>query len=564
MLLNKLSKSVAPRCAQAFQARGAGMSTKAVVDNFASPDHYFEKDRISAGDPSKRAFTYFLLGGARVAYATAGRLAVIKFVGSMSASADVLALATAEFDLSNIDEGATVTVKWRGKPIFIKHRTDKEITISKDVNVANLKDPETDDVRVQNPKWLIVLGVCTHLGCVPTSNAGEYGGWFCPCHGSHYDLSGRIRKGPAPLNLEIPPYKFIEENKVLLDRMASCAQEAVDDDVRRELKRARTILVKIGTEIVHSTDGVLAMGQIGAIVEQIAMLHMQGHNIILVSSGSVAIGKMVLHRQYLLSGSMQSHLGGRVGESVNFFEKACAAAGQSGLQSLYEMLFAQYHLACSQLLASDADFRIPTVRQNLKKTVRTLLDVGIIPVINENDVITLRKTPLIQDKKIAWDNDSLASLFAQELGVDLMIILTDIDGVYTANAGNNTCISAFKFVVHGVQCVDIISSSVDGSGKTLIHEFKPSDTGIISPQSRVGPVGQKDKLHSCIRAVDSGAVRAAVIAKAEPGSLLRLLKGERVGTLFAVRDGIRIGAESDNEDHIDPLYSGISNPKSKL
>uniref|UniRef100_K3WIT9 Aspartate/glutamate/uridylate kinase domain-containing protein n=1 Tax=Globisporangium ultimum (strain ATCC 200006 / CBS 805.95 / DAOM BR144) TaxID=431595 RepID=K3WIT9_GLOUD len=314
--------------------------------------------------------------------------------------------------------------------------------------------------------------------------------------------------------------------------------ETVDDDVRRELKRARTILVKIGTEIVHSTDGVLAMGQIGAIVEQIAMLHMQGHNIILVSSGSVAIGKMVLHRQYLLSGSMQSHLGGHVGESVNFFEKACAAAGQSGLQSLYEMLFAQYHLACSQLLASDADFRIPNVRQNLKKTVRTLLDVGIIPVINENDVITLRKTPLIQGKKIAWDNDSLASLFAQELGVDLMIILTDIDGVYTTNA--------------------------DGSGKTLIHEFKPSDTGIISPESRVGSVGQKDKLHSCIRAVDSGTVRAAVIAKAEPGSLLRLLKGERVGTLFAVRDGIRIGAESDNEDHIDPMYSGISNPKSKL
>lgn len=192
------------------------MSTKAVVDDYSSPDHYFEKDRIAPGDPSKRAFTYFLLGGARVAYATAGRLAVIKFVGSMSASADVLALATAEFDLSNIDEGATVTVKWRGKPIFIKHRTDKEIELSNAVNVSNLRDPETDAVRVQDPKWLVVLGVCTHLGCVPTSNAGEYGGWFCPCHGSHYDLSGRIRKGPAPLNLEIPPYKFLEDNKILL------------------------------------------------------------------------------------------------------------------------------------------------------------------------------------------------------------------------------------------------------------------------------------------------------------------------------------------------------------
>ncbi|CAH0479322.1 unnamed protein product [Peronospora belbahrii] len=192
------------------------MSTKAIVDTYESPDHYFEKDRIDAGDPSKRAFTYFMLGGARVAYATAARLAVIKFVGSMSASADVLALATAEFDLSNIHEGATVTVKWRGKPIFIKHRTAKEIDICNEVDVSNLRDPEPDAVRVQKPEWLVVLGVCTHLGCVPTSGAGEYGGWFCPCHGSHYDLSGRIRKGPAPLNLEIPPYKFLEENKILL------------------------------------------------------------------------------------------------------------------------------------------------------------------------------------------------------------------------------------------------------------------------------------------------------------------------------------------------------------
>ncbi|TMW55611.1 hypothetical protein Poli38472_010493 [Pythium oligandrum] len=218
MMLKKLSTSVAPRCAQAIKARGpaAAFSSKSVTEDFSSPDHYFESDRVANGDPSKRAFTYFMLGGARVAYATAGRLAVIKFVGSMSASADVLALATAEFDLSNIDEGATVTVKWRGKPIFIKHRSEKEIAISNDVNLGNLRDPEADADRVKDPKWLVVLGVCTHLGCVPTSNAGEYGGWFCPCHGSHYDLSGRIRKGPAPLNLEIPPYQFIEDNKILL------------------------------------------------------------------------------------------------------------------------------------------------------------------------------------------------------------------------------------------------------------------------------------------------------------------------------------------------------------
>jgi delta-1-pyrroline-5-carboxylate synthetase len=184
------------------------------------------------------------------------------------------------------------------------------------------------------------------------------------------------------------------------------------------------------------------MGKIGAIVEQIAALHMQGKNVIVISSGSVAIGKMVLHRQYLLSGSMQSHLGGQVGEKVHFYDKACAAAGQSGLQSLYEMLFAQYHLACSQILASDGDFREPQVRTNLKETVRTLLNVGIIPIINENDVITRRQTPLIDEhNRIAWDNDSLAALFACEMQVDAMILLTDVDGVFRATDGSFPCCS---------------------------------------------------------------------------------------------------------------------------
>lgn len=307
----------------------------------------------------------------------------------------------------------------------------------------------------------------------------------------------------------------------------------------RDLRRARTILIKIGTEIVHSPEGLLAMGQIGNIVEQIAALHMRGHNIILVSSGSVSIGKMVLHRQYLLSGSMQSHLGGQVDDNAQFYEKACAAAGQSGLQSLYEMLFAQYHLACSQVLASDADFREPQVRANLQRTVRALLDVGIIPVINENDVITRRTTPLINENKIAWDNDSLAALFAQEMMVDLMVLITDVDGVFTGTKDN----------------------------RKIISRFQRGDKQTIATESRVGAIGQTDKLHSCIRAVDSGAVRAAVVAKAGQRVLLRILNGERVGTLFVV-DGEPIGDAEVEEQHIDPLYSGIAlqarNPMSKL
>ena len=124
----------------------------------------------------------------------------------MSASADVLALASAEFDVSSIAEGTTLTVKWRGKPVFIRHRTADEVAKEAAVPMSALKDPQADKDRVQDAEWLVVLGICTHLGCVPISGAGDFGGWFCPCHGSHYDVSGRIRKGPAPLNLEVPPY----------------------------------------------------------------------------------------------------------------------------------------------------------------------------------------------------------------------------------------------------------------------------------------------------------------------------------------------------------------------
>ncbi|KAG0366715.1 hypothetical protein BGX24_003578 [Mortierella sp. AD032] len=134
----------------------------------------------------------------------------------MSASADVLALAKVEVDLSTIPEGRNVTIKWRGKPVFIRHRTADEIDEANAVNIAELRDPQNDAERAQKPEWLVMLGVCTHLGCVPIGEAGDYGGWYCPCHGSHYDISGRIRKGPAPLNLEIPAYSFEEGNKIVI------------------------------------------------------------------------------------------------------------------------------------------------------------------------------------------------------------------------------------------------------------------------------------------------------------------------------------------------------------
>eukprot|EP00475_Leptophrys_vorax_P038165 TRINITY_DN6679_c0_g1_i4.p1 TRINITY_DN6679_c0_g1~~TRINITY_DN6679_c0_g1_i4.p1 ORF type:complete len:277 (+),score=11.66 TRINITY_DN6679_c0_g1_i4:112-942(+) len=173
-------------------------------------------ERYPPGDPSKRAFTYLVLTGGRFIYASALRLLVLKFILSMSASKDVLALASLEVDVNNIEPGNTVTVKWRGKPVFIRRRTPGDVAKALDVNLSELRDPEPDTERAPNPEWLVVIGVCTHLGCVPLPNAGDYGGWFCPCHGSHYDISGRIRKGPAPTNLEVPQYRFMEDGKLLI------------------------------------------------------------------------------------------------------------------------------------------------------------------------------------------------------------------------------------------------------------------------------------------------------------------------------------------------------------
>ncbi|KAI0308018.1 ubiquinol-cytochrome c reductase iron-sulfur subunit [Multifurca ochricompacta] len=142
---------------------------------------------------------------------------VTEFLGTMSASADVLALAKVEVELASIPEGKNAIIKWRGKPVFIRHRTQDEIEEARQVDWKGLRDPQSDEVRVKKPEWLVMLGVCTHLGCVPIGESGDFGGWFCPCHGSHYDISGRIRKGPAPLNLEVPVHDFNEaEGKLIV------------------------------------------------------------------------------------------------------------------------------------------------------------------------------------------------------------------------------------------------------------------------------------------------------------------------------------------------------------
>ena len=140
--------------------------------------------------------------------------AVWPLVDQMNPDQSVKALASTEVDVSSLEPGKSITVLWRGKPVFIKRRTETEISEAQAVNLKELKHPEKDADRVKKAEWLVMMGICSHLGCVPLSDKGEYNGWFCPCHGSHYDTSGRIRKGPAPTNMEIPKYVFIDENTI--------------------------------------------------------------------------------------------------------------------------------------------------------------------------------------------------------------------------------------------------------------------------------------------------------------------------------------------------------------
>ena len=173
-------------------------------------------DLKSKEDEGKRDFlivsTYALAGVGAAAF-------VWPLIDQMNPAADTLALASTEIDLSSLEEGQSITVKWRGKPVFVRYRTKEEIKQANEVSLDEMRDPQLDTDRVTNEKYIVLVGVCTHLGCVPLGQKtgdvkGQYGGWFCPCHGSHYDNSGRIRKGPAPTNLAVPSYKFLSDTLI--------------------------------------------------------------------------------------------------------------------------------------------------------------------------------------------------------------------------------------------------------------------------------------------------------------------------------------------------------------
>ena len=185
-------------------------------DKMAESDTNKNPAKEDVQEPGRRDFivvaTYAMagLGAAAVAW---------PLIDQLNPAADTLALANIEVDISKIAVGQSITVKWRGKPVFIRHRTADEIVRANATDLDDLRDPQVDTARAEKPEYLVLVGVCTHLGCVPLGQKtgevrGDYDGWFCPCHGSHYDTSGRIRKGPAPTNLEVPPYNFLSDSVV--------------------------------------------------------------------------------------------------------------------------------------------------------------------------------------------------------------------------------------------------------------------------------------------------------------------------------------------------------------
>jgi ubiquinol-cytochrome c reductase iron-sulfur subunit len=173
--------------------------------------------KMDAEDGTSRRDFLYLTAGAMGAVAAGS--AAWPLVDSMNPAKDTLALATTEIDISKVEVGQAIVAVWRGAPVFIRRRTPEEIAKAEVDDAADLRDPQKDSARVQKTEWLIVKGVCTHLGCIPLGTKagqprGDFGGWFCPCHGSHYDTSGRIRKGPAPHNLTVPPYTFVTDTLV--------------------------------------------------------------------------------------------------------------------------------------------------------------------------------------------------------------------------------------------------------------------------------------------------------------------------------------------------------------
>ncbi|XP_059302477.1 delta-1-pyrroline-5-carboxylate synthase isoform X1 [Lycium ferocissimum] len=276
------------------------------------------------------------------------------------------------------------------------------------------------------------------------------------------------------------------------------------DSTRAFVKNVKRVIVKVGTAVVTRADGRLALGRLGALCEQIHELNSQGYEVVLVTSGAVGVGRQRLRYRKLLNSSFldlqkpQTELDG----------KACAAVGQNGLMALYDTLFSQLDVTSAQLMVTDNDFRDPDFRRQLNDTVNSLLSLKVIPIFNENDAISTRRAPYEDSSGIFWDNDSLAALLALELKADLLVLLSDVDGLY--------------------------SGPPRDPDSKLIHTYikEKHDRGItFGDKSRVGRGGMTAKVKAAVYAAYAG-IPVVITSGYAVDNIIKVLQGERIGTLF--------------------------------
>ncbi|XP_059628078.1 delta-1-pyrroline-5-carboxylate synthase [Cornus florida] len=276
------------------------------------------------------------------------------------------------------------------------------------------------------------------------------------------------------------------------------------DSTRAFLKDVRRIIVKVGTAVVTRGDGRLALGRLGTLCEQLQELNYEGYEVILVTSGAVGVGRQRLRYRRLVNSSFAD----LQKPQVELDGKACAAVGQNGLMALYDSLFSQLDVTSAQLLVTDNDFRDPDFRKQLSETVKSLLSLKVIPIFNENDAVSTRKAPYEDSSGIFWDNDSLAALLALELQADLLVLLSDVEGLY--------------------------SGPPSDPHSKLIHTYiKETHEGLITfgDKSRVGRGGMTAKVKAAVYAADAG-IPVVITSGYAVGNIIKVLQGERIGTLF--------------------------------
>ncbi|KAA0041452.1 delta-1-pyrroline-5-carboxylate synthase [Cucumis melo var. makuwa] len=276
------------------------------------------------------------------------------------------------------------------------------------------------------------------------------------------------------------------------------------DRSRAFLRDVKRLVIKVGTAVVTRSDGRLALGRLGALCEQIKELNSQEYEVILVSSGAVGIGRQRLRYRKLVNSSFAD----LQKPQVDLDGKACAAVGQNSLMALYDTLFSQLDVTSAQLLVTDNDFRDKDFRRQLSDTVKSLLALKVIPIFNENDAVSTRKAPYEDSSGIFWDNDSLAALLALELKADLLVLLSDVDGLY--------------------------SGPPSDPHSKLIHTYvKERHQGEITfgDKSRVGRGGMTAKVKAATGAAYAG-IPVVITSGYTPGNILKVLKGDRIGTLF--------------------------------